>query len=512
MQGTLSTEQPNGYDASQLIDASALGHAAMLRILGHPSLIDGRWTRRDVLRAGGLGLLGMAGQPVRDSGISQAASSTAWLPCFGRAKRCLLLYIYGAWSQLDTFDPKPDAPAEIRGEFASIESVVPGARVCEHLPRAARVLDRCTLIRSMAHPYPIHSAAYTLTGNADTERLEGRPRNPEHWPFMGGALEYLADRAAPAGGRRGVPGNVLLPWMQSSRSRPNKRAGTFGGFLGNGYDPIWAEFEGEAPLENPYHGITPEGKFEFALSPEVTLDALDRRRSLLAQFEQAGSAGLDQTEAGRGYSLQQQRAFDFAAARGLQQALRIDEEPSELRERYGMTLFGQSALAGRRLIEAGVPFVTVMWDEWGQTDESWDTHYEHHDRMRDFLLPGFDRGFSALIEDMDQRGLLDDTLVLCLSEHGRTPQFYDTFRGPGRGHWSGAYCQLFAGAGVPRGQVVGASDRTAAHVTHRPIDPKDILCTAYHLLGIDPRTEITNRQGRPLPLVSGGEVVRELLG
>ena len=176
-------------------------------------------------------------------------------------------------------------------------------------------------------------------------------------------------------------------------------------------------------------------------------------------------------------------------------------------------MFGQACLSARRLLEANVKFVTVVWDEYGQTDESWDTHYDHHARMKDFLLPSFDRAFSTLLTDLDRRGILDDTLVLCLSEHGRTPHFDITSAGaPGRGHWSRAYSQLFAGAGIPRGRVIGASDATAADVIDRPIDPKDILCTAYHLLGVDPRRELFASPGRPVPLVSGGEIVRELLG
>jgi uncharacterized protein (DUF1501 family) len=178
-----------------------------------------------------------------------------------------------------------------------------------------------------------------------------------------------------------------------------------------------------------------------------------------------------------------------------------------------MTLFGQACLTARRLLEAGVKLVTVVWDEFGQTDESWDTHYDHHSRLKDFLLPAFDRAFATLLADMDHRGLLKDTLVLCLSEHGRTPRFFASGAGaPGRDHWSRAYCQLFAGAGVPCGRVIGASDAIAAEVVDRPIDPKDVLCTAYHLLGVDPTQELVATPGRLVPLVGGGRVIRELLG
>src|SRR5262249_4909217 len=311
---------------------------------------------------------------------------------------------------------------------------------------------------------------------------------------------------------RGVPVNVLLPWRQSLRSGPNKRAGTFGGFLGPAYDPLWTDFSGQAPLGDPVRAVTRAGRFVFRAggTPAATRETLDRRRSLLARLERGGPA---LAEVGRGFDRQRGRAFDLLATTRLADALRIDREPAALRERYGLTLFGQACLSARRLLEAGVKVVTVVWDEFGKSDESWDTHYDHHERMKGFLLPGFDRAFSALIDDLDTRGLLDETLVLCLSEHGRTPRFYASAAGaPGRDHWSRAYCQLLAGAGVPRGRVIGATDAIAAEVTDRPIDPKDVLCPAYHLLGVDPTQELVATPGRPVPLVGGGRVIRELLG
>lgn len=486
----------------------------MLRVLGTARRRAGGISRRALLQTGALGLCGVIGAPWTRDGRAGQERSTGGFAAFGRARRCLVLYIYGAWSQLDTFDPKPGAPAEIRGEFSAIDSCLPGVQVCEHLPRSARVLDRCTLVRSMSHPWNIHSASYTLTGNPDTEQIEGRQRHPDQWPYIGSVVDYLAGRGHFGPQARGIPANVMLPWRQSLFARPNKRSGTFGGFLGTAYDPLWTEFRGDAPLGDPIRAITPEGRLEFGAgdSPSITLDTLNRRQSLLSQFERQREV-LQRSAAVDGYSSQRARAFDFLSTPRVRDALRIEREPFRLREDYGMTLFGQACLSARRLLESGVKFVTVVWDEYGQTDESWDTHYDHHSRMKEFLLPAFDRAFSTLLADMDRRGLLEDTLVLCLSEHGRTPRFDVTSAGaPGRGHWSRAYCQLFAGAGVPRGRVIGTSDATAADVTDRPIDPKDILCTAYHLLGVDPRQELVASPGRPVPLVAGGSVVRELLG
>jgi hypothetical protein len=284
--------------------------------------------------------------------------------------------------------------------------------------------------------------------------------------------------------------------------------------LGPAYDPLWTNFRGHAPLGDPFRAVTADGRFVFDTgdAPEITLDTLDRRRSLLSQFDQQYTS-LAKCSAVGSFSRHRERAYDFLSTPQVRESLKIDREPLTLREDYGLTLFGQACLSARRLLESGVKLVTVVWDEFGKSDESWDTHHDHHSRMKEFLLPGFDRAFSALLRDMDSRGLLDETLVLCLSEHGRTPKFYASGAGaPGRDHWSRAYCQLFAGAGIPGGQVIGRSDETAAYATDQPIDPKDILCTGYHLLGVDPRQELMASPGRPVPLVGGGKVVRELLG
>src|SRR6476661_8100979 len=214
----------------------------MLKLLGKSRFQAGQWKRREFLRAGGLGLLSGSFPPLWPAssvGAGEPQASTAGFPGFGRAKQCLVLYIYGAWSQLDTFDPKPQAPADIRGEFGAIDSCLPGVQICEHLPRTASVLDRCTLVRSMSHPWNIHSAAYTLTGNPDTERIEGRQRHPDQWPYIGGVVDFLTKSGQYGHSVRGIPTNVMLPWRQSLHARPNKRSGTFGGFLGTEYDPLW---------------------------------------------------------------------------------------------------------------------------------------------------------------------------------------------------------------------------------------------------------------------------------
>jgi uncharacterized protein (DUF1501 family) len=203
-------------------------------------------------------------------------------------------------------------------------------------------------------------------------------------------------------------------------------------------------------------------------------------------------------------------AYSLINSPTLHTALDVTREPVGLRESYGMTLFGQGALTARRLVEAGCKFVTVVWDEFGLAGSGWDTHWQHYPRMRNELMPGFDMALAGLIEDLDQRGLLDETLVMVLSEHGRTPRLNNA-AGGGRDHWSNAYTCLFAGGGVARGRIVGSTDRTGAEVKDRPVSPKDILATAYHLLGLDPETQLTDRTGRPLPLVPNARLVTEML-
>jgi len=203
-------------------------------------------------------------------------------------------------------------------------------------------------------------------------------------------------------------------------------------------------------------------------------------------------------------------AYSLIGSEKVRTALDLSREPRRLRESYGMTIFGQAALTARRLIEAGSRFVSVFWDEYGLAGSAWDTHWDHYPRMKQELMPGFDLALAGLIEDLDARGLLDDTLVLCLSEHGRTPKLANV-KGGGRDHWSRAYCGLLAGGGVARGKVVGKTDRIAGSVVERPTSPKDILATVYHLLGIDAETTLTDRTGRPMPLVPDGAVISEVL-
>jgi uncharacterized protein (DUF1501 family) len=496
----------------------------MLRILGSLDRIDGRLRRRELLKAGGLGLLG-AGLGANAAPVAQAATAGASATKPGRAKSLIILYLYGAPSQLETYDPKPDAPREIRGQFDSIETAIPGLRFCEHLPKLAKVIDRAAVIRSMSHPYNIHSAAYTLTGVPHVDvPMELNPFDGRHYPYIGSVLDYLAERDGHAM-TGGVPRSIGLPFQFSDRS-PTKRAGPYGGFLGSKYDPIWTEFEGDGtrnvnrrrgkadtPVADPYFGIKSGAKLSVSnaarLPREITLDRLDGRRSLLEQFD-SERRDLESAADVQAHDRFSEMALGLMTSGGIHTALDLSKEKLELREAYGMTLFGQATLAARRLVEAGSQIVTVFWDEVGITNSAWDTHFDHYSRLGDELLPGLDAALSTLLVDLENRGLLETTMVACISEHGRTPKI-DDVRGGGRGHWSKAYGGILAGGGIRGGQVLGRTDEFAATVAERPVSPKDVLATMYHALGIDAESMIRDRLGRPLPIVPNGHVIRELL-
>lgn len=483
----------------------------MLRILGsHKRLCDGI-SRRDLMHVGMLAGLG--------GGASAATESRA--AGFGQARRCILLQLWGSPSQIETFDPKPDAPAEIRGQLGSIPTTVPGTRIGEIFPRIARLADKACILRSLSHPYPVHGVAFATTGVPATDiPLESHPRDARHWPFIGSVVDHLASRAgAPV---PAMPRNLGLPFPFGSK-RGSPRSGPFGGFLGPAHDPVWTEFraKGTRSIErdantpgipprmvaDPYAGILPTDRFETALPPAgITIDRMREGESLRRQID-AAARRLDSNGV---FDRHRELAMAISASGKLGEALSVEREPLALRERYGMTLFGQSCLAARRVLEAGGRFVTVFWDEYGLVNTGWDTHVHHYPRLKDELGPGLDRALATLMEDLESRGMLADTAIAVMSEHGRTPRMQNV-AGGGRDHWSGAYSALFAGGGFAQGRVVGRTDRQAGTVTETPFSPKDVLATLYHLLGIDPHTEIFDRLGRPLPVGGIGRVRHELL-
>ncbi|MBY0233157.1 MAG: DUF1501 domain-containing protein [Gemmataceae bacterium] len=461
----------------------------MLRILGSRTRLCDRVTRREALVAG-LALPAVLG-----------AASSGGPASFGKARACVILHLYGSPPQHETFDPKPDAPSDVRGLLNPIATSVPGLRIGEHLPRTAARMDKVALVRSMTHPYPIHGVAYALSGVPKIDvPMELNPRDGRHWPYIGSVLDRLAR------GRKSVPTHAALPWKFSSRAEPFRRAGPYGGFLGAGYDPVWAEFQGKATAGDPHRGIDPECRFQVTPPGQpITLDRLDRRRSLLEQLAAARKALPD-----TGFDRQQAQALELMTSSRLAAALDVRREPGKVRARYGHTLFGQSCLTARRMVEAGVKLVTVFWDEFKEANSAWDTHVRQWSRLKDDLCPGFDHAYSALLDDLAERGMLDSTLVLVTTEHGRTPKL-NKEPGGGREHWSGAYCNLLAGGGIKAGAVLGSTDREAGFPREHPVSPKDVLATMYHLLGVPAGTHLADREGRPQELAPGGQVLRRII-
>jgi hypothetical protein len=437
---------------------------------------------------------------------------------FGKARACILLFPYGSPPQHEMFDPKPDAPAEIQGEMKSIATRLPGVRIGEGIPALAPLMDRLTVVRSMTHPYPEHGVAYAVSGIPTyTPLLEDKPRDSRHWPFIGSVVDYIG--YVRSGGKPpAVPRNVALPWLLNSKTDLLISAGPYAAFLGQAHDPVWTDFDGpgtkHAPLYtigqkraylDPYQETTYKGHFSVsALShTAVRPERLAARRGLLRKLDAAPH---------NAFASQREMAFSLLTTGKMRQALDLSREAQVVRERYGPTLFGQSCLAARRLVEAGCKFVSVFWDGFGQFGNcAWDTHANHYPRLKQYLLPGFNLAYPALIRDLEQRGLLDSTLVLWMSEHGRTPKIDSRHKGAGRHHWSKAYSMVLAGGGSARGKVVGATDKQAGEVKDTPVSPKDVLATAFHLLGIDADTTVPDALGRPMPIAGDGSVRHELL-
>jgi len=493
----------------------------VLRILGSNQQWCSGITRRDFLHVGALAPLGLS---LANMAARTSVQANSPIPGFGKAKRCILLYLWGSPSQLETFDPKPDAPVEVRGDLSAIPTSVPGVHIGEIFPRIAKLLDRVTIVRSLTHPYPVHGMAFATSAVPTTDiPMESNPRDPRLWPFIGSVVDHLAqqqDSQAPI-----IPRNFGLPFPFGSKRGPS-RSGPFGGFLGPAYDTVWSEFRAKGLREvlrdsgspnaptpmvaDPYIGIRPEDRFESSSTvAEITLDRLNERATLLQQFDEARRM-MDRRISQTPFDRHRELAISVLTSGALRNALDVQQETPELRERYGMNLFGQSCLAARRVMEAGGRFVTVCWDEYGLFNTGWDTHVHHYPRLKNELGPGLDNAFASLLEDLEARGMLEETAIVVLSEHGRTPNLQNV-DGAGRDHWSRVYSAMFAGGGFSEGNVVGRSDRVAGEVAENPFSPKDIVATLFHLLGIDPQMAIHDREGRPHLVGGNGRVRTELV-
>jgi hypothetical protein len=408
------------------------------------------------------------------------------------ARSCILFLLHGGPSQLDTWDMKPNAPAEVRGEFRPIATSVPGMQIVEHLPRLAGMADRYTIVRSMTHASFFHNTATSLvmTGSSPlSDQLAFTPSQND-FPHLGAQLA-LTER-----GRREVPTAVSLPDPVSDG--PYTTPGQNAGFLGARYAPFLV------------YGDPNDERFVvdgLAAGPELLPDRLQERRTLLSTVNrQQFGLGVDSRVAELdGY---QQRAFALLASDATRQAFELSQEEARVRDAYGRHKYGQSLLLARRLIESGVRLVTVYWG--GKVNNPfpyWDTHVKNNRRLRDELLPPFDQCFSAFLEDLQVRGLLESTLVVCMGEFGRTPRFgQNTGNGvdeTGRDHWPHCYSLLVAGGPAGGGRILGRSDQFAAYPADDPFTPGDITASILHALGIDPLGEVRDAFGRLVPLSTG---------
>jgi len=476
----------------------------MLTIQGSPRTACDGIPRRQILQAGGAGLFGLTLPKL----LAAEYQLTDLQP---RAKSVIFLLLFGGPSQLETFDMKPEAPDQIRGPFKPIPSRTPDLLISEHLPRSAMVSDKYTVIRTMSHHQNDHSSGghYLQTGHPWHIPIGGGfSPTPKDWPSIGSITEYIDQQHN--GLSRPLPTYMVLPnslgALQEAGQYP--RPGEHGGWLGRRYNPVTTRIQKRDIKDNPYWRDCTDEELNFhiegmANGEGMSLDRLNRRTSLLGQFDDARRL-LQSASGSVGYSMFEQRALGLVTSQKTREALDIRRESDELRDQYGRHLFGQSCLMARRLVEAGVRFVTVHYD--CVDGYSWDSHLNSDD-VRKSLLPTFDQGFAALLQDLDRRGLLDETLVVATGEMGRTPKATPTW---GRGHWSTLFPSVIAGAGIPGGRVYGKSDKDAAYSLDNPVKPEDLAATIYHALGIDPEMRVYNSENRPTHIVEGGSPLTTL--
>jgi len=465
----------------------------MLQIVNKGTRLCDGLTRRQLMQVGSLTLGGLSlPQLLHATELSQPLPVSD--KAFGRAKNVIFLYLAGGPPQHETFDPKPDAPAGIRGPFNPISTNVPGIQFCELLPRTAALTDKFALCRSMATDDNIHSSssAWVLTGYK-YRGPNARTIQPTDWPYLGSVVKQLKPSEK-------LPAltSVWLPDVMRLNENVTP-SGQTSGFLGPKWNP--EVFVGD-PAEPTY-------EIESLRKTDITPIQLERRQSLLSQLEDRFRRidGAVTT-----YDSYQQQAFDLLTSGKARQAFDIAREPGKVRDRYGRNRWGQCVLLARRLVEAGVRLVHVQWPREPGDNASdnplWDTHAQNADRVEDVLCPMFDVGYSALLEDLDQRGLLDETLVVAIGEFGRTPKINPK---GGRDHWGPVFSFTLAGAGISGGQVYGSSDKNGAYPASNKVRPGDLTATLFHLMGIPHQGHFIDSANRPHRL-TGGEPLWTMLG
>jgi hypothetical protein len=461
------------------------------------------WTRRQFVRGVGFGMLGVSlPQVLRGQSVTAGAPRLVARPRT-RAKRCIMIFLFGGPSQIDTWDMKPDAPSEYRGEFQPIGTSTPGIHCCEHLPRTARHAHHLAIVRSLTmtgRSIGDHHADtyYILTGHRPDRSFftEGIDRKPhaDDWPFIGSTVALRRQHDAD------LPGLVQLP-ARSGEVTGYINPGQFAGRLGAACEPLLVRGD----LDKPQDLAAPA----FQLPAELDAGRLARRHDLLGQVDEWQRGGERPGGPLDAFDTHRRRAFTLLTSEKAKRAFDVAREPADVRARYGNDINGQSMLLARRLVEADVPFVCVHWiGRRVGAGLSWDTHSDNFGQLKGVLLPAFDISFAALLEDLESRGLLDETLVLVTAEMGRTPKVGDPRTGgkgpPGRDHWIHCQSALLAGGGIRGGQHFGSSDRVAAYPADRPVFPEDLAATVYSAMGIDDDLLFTDREGRVQSLLDEG--------
>jgi hypothetical protein len=473
----------------------------MLSLCAPPIRLCQEWSRRQVLQVGSLGLLGL-GLPdllqAQASGPRSRSTRPIKHAAQGKARACILLFLTGGPPQHSLWDPKPEAPEEVRGEFGCIPTTVPGVQIGELMPRTAQLCHKICLLRAVSTQDHAHSSSgyYMLTGQPHQPMNfeNANPGPPNDYPSLGGIVRRLRGHDA-----AGLPAAVTLP-QRIFNTDGSVWPGQTAGFLGRQADPWLLQCLPHAP----------DFRIEtFHLPQDLSDDRFRARHRLLRQLDQEFRR-LERTGAWQLYDRSTQAAVELLGSAS-RQAFRLDLEPAKLRDRYGRHPFGQSCLLARRLVEAGVALVQVNWYRGPEEPPDapvWDTHWHEPKRLKQHLVPPMDAAYSALLEDLDQRGLLDQTLVVWAAEFGRTPRLVRDRAG--RDHWGHVFSVALAGGGVRGGQVIGASDKHAAYPREGMVRPQDLTATILHCLGYEPETEIRDTLDRPLP-ISRGSVITQAL-
>lgn len=452
----------------------------------------GQLTRRRMLQVGSISALGL-GLGDLESRLASAETHGSSLPA-RRAKACIFLFMWGGPSQLETFDLKPDAPAEVRGEFKPISTKVPGVQIGEHFTGLASLTDKLTIIRSLTHDDPAHlsSGHATLTGQlAPVIKSDATPPSGKDAPHLGALVSKLRPTA------KGLPSFVAMPWKALHPAAPGGVApGQHGGWLGSAYDGMLLQGDLNDPLWRP-QGLS--------LPADIDAASFESRLALLAKLD-AQRAVLHQSLEASSFGNHQARAVEMISSGQVRAAFDLSQESDATRERYGRNIHGQCVLMARRLVEHGVSLVSVNWHNDGQN--FWDTHGNNFQRLKNDLIPPADRALTALLTDLDERGMLDETIVAWVGEFGRRPQI--TANNAGREHWPFCYSGLLAGGGIKQGTVYGSSDRHAAYPESDPVSPQDYATTILHAMGLPIETTLLDRENRPHHITSG-RVLHELL-